>query len=488
MNYKNVLIALIAICLGLFSHEAFSQKTQRKIKQDVYVLASDSLMGRETQSEHIDKAANYIATRFKEIGLNPIFQVINEKSRDLIKQKNIICVIEGNDSILKHEYILIGAHYDHLGFSTDEDNDTSIYNGADDNASGVAAILELARLLNINKNKSSLKRSVALVAFDAEETGLYGSSYMVKNGFTYDGTKVEASNIKLMMSLDMVGYLKKSKQLKVVGVGMLKDYWQYFSSLNLGKGYDVSFKQLDRNIIGGSDHDPFAQAGIASLYVSTGLVSPYHKPTDEAHLIDVKGIEIISNYIYGAIKNFANSEEIQYSGKTSSKHKPMPISYWGVDLAFGSNKNYYTKGRMTGKTDFGLGVGLFRRHSFSNLFALKGGIKYYYLEAKRYETEVKYHTLSIPILAAWKTNTVQNTFDLSLALGGYYDYVFSSKSYLSKNYFDKHQYGIQLEIEMRLMNFILGWEGKYGISNLLKSDPYGRTIQETYLFKLGYVF
>lgn len=486
MGYKKI-IAIIAIMYMVLSfNSAYAQSTIESIKKDVFVLASDSLMGRETGSEHIDKAANYIVTRFEDIGLKTTFQVINEKSKNLIKQKNIICVIEGNDSILKQEYILIGAHYDHLGFSVDEDNDTSIYNGADDNASGVAAILELAQL--INRNKATIKRSVVLVAFDAEETGLNGSSYMAKNGFMYKGNKVEVSNIKLMMSLDMVGYLKKSKRLRVVGVGMLKDYWQYFSSLDLGKGYDVSFKQLDKNIIGGSDHDPFAQAGIASLYVSTGLVSPYHKPTDDAQLIDVKGIKIISNYIYGAIKNFANSEEILYSGKSSSKHKPLPINYWGMDLAFGSNQNYYTKGRMTGKTDFGLGIGLFRRHSFSNLFALKGGIKYYYLEAKRYETEVKYHTLSVPILAVFKTNTVQNTFDLSLALGGYYDYVFSSKSYSKSNYLDKHQYGIQFELEMRIMSIIFGWEARYGISNLLKNDPYGRTIQQTNLFKIGYVF
>ncbi|MDD3667974.1 MAG: M28 family peptidase, partial [Bacteroidales bacterium] len=168
MSLKRFLFTFIISLVILPSTNAFSQNSIERIKKDVYVLASDSLMGRSAGTIYGNKASQYIYSRFIENGLKPIYQIIREGTT----QKNIYCVIEGSDSILKNEFIILGAHYDHLGYRI-KGNDTIIYNGADDNASGTSLILELGR--KINENKEKFKRSIVLIAFDSEETGLNGS-------------------------------------------------------------------------------------------------------------------------------------------------------------------------------------------------------------------------------------------------------------------------------------------------------------------------
>ncbi|MDD4704068.1 MAG: M28 family peptidase, partial [Bacteroidales bacterium] len=480
------IIAIFAIILVFMPFSVLvSQNSIERIKKDVYVLASDSLMGRGAGTIFGDKASQYIYGRFIENGLRPNYQIIREGTT----QKNVYCVIEGSDPILKNEFIVLGAHYDHLGYRI-KNGDTIIYNGADDNASGTSLILELGR--KINENKEKFKRSIVIIAFDSEETGLNGSYYFANSKAKHNDILI-SNNTKLMMSLDMVGFLKTSKELKIVGVGLIDNYSQYFKNSSLNNKYKVKFKDFDNSIFTGSDHDSFLKKNIPSFYVSTGLKSPYHKPEDDAQLIDYEGINDISNFFYEAVLNFANVEQIKPSKKSLRMKKPIPSNYYGFELAIGNNKHYYSGGRMTGKTDFAYGAGFFGKFELSNFFAIKTGVNYNYLGANRYESEVKYHSASIPILLSLKANTPNNDYEFSVSIGGFYSYIFDSRANINgveqKNYLNKNVFGVQTEVEFRFRRFIYGYQFQRSLSNIL-TDPIsnGKTNQITNNFKIGYVF
>jgi hypothetical protein len=485
MSLKRFLFTFIIALVILPSTNAFSQNSIERIKKDVYVLASDSLMGRGAGTIYGDKASQYIYGRFIENGLRPNYQIIREGTT----QKNVYCVIEGSDPILKNEFIVLGAHYDHLGYRI-KNGDTIIYNGADDNASGTSLILELGR--KINENKEKFKRSIVIIAFDSEETGLNGSYYFANSKAKHNDILI-SNNTKLMMSLDMVGFLKTSKELKIVGVGLIDNYSQYFKNSSLNNKYKVKFKDFDNSIFTGSDHDSFLKKNIPSFYVSTGLKSPYHKPEDDAQLIDYEGINDISNFFYEAVLNFANVEQIKPSKKSLRMKKPIPSNYYGFELAIGNNKHYYSGGRMTGKTDFAYGAGFFGKFELSNFFAIKTGVNYNYLGANRYESEVKYHSASIPILLSLKANTPNNDYEFSVSIGGFYSYIFDSRANINgveqKNYLNKNVFGVQTEVEFRFRRFIYGYQFQRSLSNIL-TDPIsnGKTNQITNNFKIGYVF
>jgi hypothetical protein len=471
---KFFLTCLLAPCL---SSIAYSQNAIERIRQDVFVLAADSLKGRSAGSEYADKAAQYIISQYKESGLEPQVQYSNNNKTE----KNIYCIIEGSDSILKNEFIILGAHYDHLGFKVNGKGDTIVYNGADDNASGSALVLELAR--KINESRLQFKRSVVIVSFDAEETGLFGSQYFANSNVMHNEVPI-VSNTKMMMSLDMVGWLKQSGKVTIAGVGCLKDYMQYFNNLSLGD-YEVNLKEFDKSIFTGSDHDSFLNKGIPAFHVSTGLKSPYHKPEDDAYLIDYEGISSLSDYIYALTKNLANVETLAPSG---IKANAIPLSYWGFELGYGNNRHYYNRGRMTGKTSFAFNAGLFGRISLNNWFGIKTGAIYNYLGANRYEAKTIYHSLSIPALAVFKMSLMDNDFDYAFNLGLFYDYVFASKANNHRNYLDKNVLGCQFELEIRLRHVVLGFSSKYGFTDMLKRSPDGKTRQTTGIFKIGYVF
>lgn len=485
MSLKRFLFTFIIALVILPSTNAFSQNSIERIKKDVYVLASDSLMGRGAGTIFGDKASQYIYARFIENGLKPIYQNIREGTT----QKNVYCVIEGSDPILKNEFIVLGAHYDHLGYRI-KNGDTIIYNGADDNASGTSLILELGR--KINENKEKFKRSIVIIAFDSEETGLNGSYYFANSKAKHNNILI-SNNTKLMMSLDMVGFLKTSKELKIVGVGLIDNYSQYFKNSSLNNKYKVKFKDFDNSIFTGSDHDSFLKKNIPSFYVSTGLKSPYHKPEDDAQLIDYEGINDICNFFYESLLNFANVEQIKPSKKSLRMKKPIPSNYYGFELAIGNNKHYYSGGRMTGKTDFAYGAGFFGKFELSNFFAIKTGVNYNYLGANRYESEVKYHSASIPILLSLKANTPDNGYEFSVSIGGFYSYIFDSRVNINgvehKDYLNKNVWGVQTEFEIRLRRFFYGYQFQRSLSNIL-TDPIsnGKTNQITNTFKIGYVF
>ncbi|HEX5025116.1 MAG TPA: M20/M25/M40 family metallo-hydrolase [Agriterribacter sp.] len=214
---------------------------------------------------------------------------------ETVTAKNIVGIIRGNDPKLKNEYIVLGAHYDHLGYGgygtgSLKPDTVAIHNGADDNASGTSALLEIAA--ELARHKKVLKRSVIVVAFSAEEEGLLGSQY-----FT-DHLPVPDSAIRVMLNMDMVGRLNTENQLYMGGAGTFPGGVEFMKSLGEGSGLNLV---VHAGGVGGSDHVSFYRKGISCIGLHTGGHPQYHTPADDADLINVEGIEKVARYIYRAV-------------------------------------------------------------------------------------------------------------------------------------------------------------------------------------------
>jgi len=231
--------------------------------------------------------------------INAGSEVISEKS----KTRNVVMILPGEDETLKNEYIIIGAHFDHLGTggagSSSRAVDTvGVHHGADDNASGVGEMIELAE--KFARTKGSHSRSIVFSAFSGEEMGLLGSKYYVENP-GIDLTKVNA-----MINLDMVGRLQEENSLQIGGVGTaegLKDLIVSHSDTGLIR---LTFSEEG---YGPSDHSSFYGKNIPVLFYSTGAHLDYHTPSDTWDKINYEGMVSISDQIFRVAENLANSAE-----------------------------------------------------------------------------------------------------------------------------------------------------------------------------------
>lgn len=362
MKKLAILIVAAMIC-GVVN----GQESQRlRLEKHLYTLASDSLRGREAGTEDGMKAANYIISQWQQMGLKPFsgdnYRCPFQLSSD--NYVNLVAVIEGNDPLLKDEYIVIGAHYDHIGVKNGK-----IHNGADDNASGSACAIEVARQLLARQ--SELKRSVIICAFDAEEKGLFGSKRFVR------GNKEMIDKIKLMMSVDMVGWYKANGELVLEGTGTIKDKKVLLSPEQLGVRINVRFKPFENSIFTATDTEPFASEGIPTLAVTTGLKSPYHKPEDDADLIDYEGLDIITNYLAAATIALSRHEGKIASGRLAAKHHTNTVEA-GLVAGYNTSNHDFPDATFTGKSFYGMQGGLMLQVNLNKNFSLRTGALYDY--------------------------------------------------------------------------------------------------------------
>ncbi|MEP7274174.1 MAG: M20/M25/M40 family metallo-hydrolase [Acidobacteriota bacterium] len=210
-------------------------------------------------------------------GLNASLSV--EVTRRTAPAYNVVGILEGTDPKLKGEYIVLGAHYDHLGHGNDSSlapNSREVHHGADDNASGTAGLVELARILSADRKQ--LRRSVVFVAFTAEESGLIGSKAYVNN----PGAPLNQSIA--MVNMDMIGRLRDGK-LTVGGIGTAANFRQLVEGSNKG----MFALQLNEDGFGPSDHSSFYARQVPVLFFFTGTHDDYHKPSDTAEKINYEG-------------------------------------------------------------------------------------------------------------------------------------------------------------------------------------------------------
>lgn len=310
-NIIPILITLIS-CFNMYSQ---AEITEGELKNHISFLISDKNQGRYPGEKGTKRVVKYIKNEFKQIGIQPI----NYKYKQFFKAKlrtddtlkiqevktcNIIGFIEGNDPVLKNEYIVLGAHYDHLGLggpSSKSKKRGVVYHGADDNASGTAALLEIAEKL-ISK-QGELKRSLIFIAFGAEEQGLLGSKYFVQNPL------VPLSQIKLMINMDMVGRLNAKKHIYMGGAGTFPNGVNFMTNLGKSLGFNPI---VHEGSIGGSDHVSFYKAGISVLGMHTGGHPQYHTPEDTLELINLEGEKQVCEYIFQTILDKATTLEPLY--------------------------------------------------------------------------------------------------------------------------------------------------------------------------------
>lgn len=289
------------------------------VRADVTHLASATLEGRGTGTAGNDSAAAYIARRFDALGLEAVItgectsactpgylQPFEARSAAAahsgmaasLPTNNVVGVVEGRDRELRHEYIVIGAHFDHLGRQTfgalDPDAGDAIRHGADDNASGTAAVLELARLFR----DRPARRSIIFVAFSGEELGLLGSQYFVEN------PPVSLESIVAMANFDMVGRMRDDK-LIVYGVGTAPEFTPWIDSANVDIDLDI------RGVgdgFGPSDHASFYARDVPVLHFFTDLHDDYHRATDVAERINVAGMGRVIQLAEGVVRRIADAE------------------------------------------------------------------------------------------------------------------------------------------------------------------------------------
>lgn len=219
-----------------------------------------------------------------------------------VRIANVIGIIPGSDPLLKKEYVVIGAHFDHLGLggpgSGSLVQDTvAVHNGADDNASGTAGVLEIGEQLAARKEE--LKRSVLLMGFNAEEKGLLGSKYFVEH------PTVPIKNVVAMINMDMIGRMKDSS-LTVGGVGTSPDLKTILTELNRNYNLKLNFSEEG---YGPSDHASFYTQDIPVVFFFTGVHEDYHKPSDDPDKINFEGEVTVANLVTDVALYLSQAEE-----------------------------------------------------------------------------------------------------------------------------------------------------------------------------------
>jgi hypothetical protein len=264
--------------------------SRARLQRDVESLAADAMAGRGLGSPELERAADYIAGQLRAAGLQPggddgqsWFQVWQQRVDALganVTLKNVIGILPGSDPDLAGESLVIGAHYDHFGrgaYADHAEGRGRVHPGADDNASGVAVMLELARVLA----RQPQPRSVVFVAFSGEETGRLGSRHYVQNTGAYPADKAIA-----MLNLDTVGRLGENP-VTVFGTGSADEWVHVFRGASHVTG--VAVKPVGDDF-GTSDQTSFIEAGVPAVQLFGSLHADIHRPGDTLDKIDFSGL------------------------------------------------------------------------------------------------------------------------------------------------------------------------------------------------------
>ena len=316
---------LLSICL-VFSSVIFAQTEAENQKTTLFnyvsFLASNDLKGRETGTPGEEAAANFIAAKFKEIGLKPLgeertyFQTFSfkpkphphasEKEMENVEPefgKNVIAFLDNGA-----EYtIVLGAHFDHLGEGNHQEgslyagDEPMIHNGADDNASGTAVIMMLAEELKSRKDLTN--NNYLFIAFSGEEKGLFGSSYFSKN------STISLDQVNYMINLDMVGRYREEKGLAINGTGTSPIWDDRIKKVNK---QDITIVS-DPSGIGPSDHTSFYLKDIPVLHFFTGQHEDYHKPSDDIDKVNFEGMIMVSNFIKDLIASLNWEGKLEFN-------------------------------------------------------------------------------------------------------------------------------------------------------------------------------
>jgi len=239
--------------------------------------------------------------------LEPTVSATSDVVKTRVIAQNVAAIIEGSDPVLKNEYVVIGAHFDHLGMGGEGSGSRapetlSVHNGADDNASGTAGVVELAQKLAANR--SQLKRSVVFVAFTGEEMGLLGSKEFVNK------PPIDLKKVNAMINMDMIGRLNPTTNSIIVGgTGTSAEADSLLKILEVGRPFKTTHST---DGYGPSDHASFYSENIPVFYFTTGAHDEYHTPADDADKINYSGQISVLEMVYDLSKILANSPRLAF--------------------------------------------------------------------------------------------------------------------------------------------------------------------------------
>ena len=308
MSLGRILIALSALALGAQS------PVEQRLRTDLAYLTNPALRGRGQGTPGLEAAAQYLVESYRRMGLSASIQrypvlarpqsgTLRHADPDLLAHSpNVVVVIPGSDPALAREYLALGAHFDHLGEDPGglslalEGAKKCIHPGADDNASGTALVLELARQLR----EHPPRRSILLLHFSGEEVGLQGSAYWSKHA------TVPLQQVKFFFNFDMVGRLDPRKpKLDIGGIGVSS---AAMALLDRHVPREITLvHELGLNL-GGSDHLSIAAEKIPSVFYFTGLHGNYHRPSDTLDKLNIAGEALIEAAALGAIEEMADAQ------------------------------------------------------------------------------------------------------------------------------------------------------------------------------------
>jgi hypothetical protein len=333
LSFSSFLVPCLAISLFSCDGPPSDEKLLTNLKEDVAFLAADDLEGRAIGTNGEVKAAEYLAKEFEKVGLspkgtegffqpftvskpsNPHEEAIIGTAGEGVTGRNVIGFLDKKSD----KTIVIGAHFDHLGMGAQGSlhrGDSAIHNGADDNASGTAALLALAEILRHEKVSSN----VLFIAFSGEENGLWGSNYFVKN------PTIDLKTVNYMINMDMVGRLNEEKSLAIYGVGTSPSFPSILEVINSDSLKIVTTESG----VGPSDHTSFYLQDLPVLHFFTGQHEDYHKPSDDSDKINYPGLLKVVRYISRVVTSLDTEPKLAFTKTKDSSDSPRFTVSMGV--------------------------------------------------------------------------------------------------------------------------------------------------------------
>jgi hypothetical protein len=367
MKFRNAVAVLIPLLMLLSScasekesADTMTDISSLDVQSHISFLASDEMKGRETGTAEEAKAANYIADYFREYGLDPAgeeetyFQTFSVNmsilenphaadsgsAGDKRMAKNVAGLLQGTGD--SEELIIIGAHYDHLGlgeFGSLSSSDSTIHNGADDNASGTAGLLELAEYFSENRPETDL----LFLAFSGEEMGLLGSQYYV------DNPTVELENTLAMINMDMIGRMNNDRMM-IFGVATTEAWEPILTEANTDS--------LDLDLVpdgtGASDHTSFYYKDIPVLHYFTDTHADYHRPSDDTEWINAEGQARLLQHVARVIQRLDDMDKEELAFVEAPGEQRQSMSMDGPTLGVLPDYGFDGEGfRITGVSNGG---------------------------------------------------------------------------------------------------------------------------------------
>lgn len=280
---------------------ALQSISAEKLQHIVNVLADDPFEGRETGSRGGRAAGAYLELQMEKLHLEPagsdghFFQEFGVGSRSLLAR------IEGSDPRLKNQYVILSAHYDHVGYGKPNNSYGPlgyIHHGADDNASGVSGLLAIAEALG--RLPQHPRRSILLALWDGEEAGLLGSRNWIAH------PTFPPQNVKIELNMDMIGRLRQQR-VEIYGTRTAPGLRRLISEADTGPNLLLDFRW---EVKPDSDHYPFIDHGVPALLFCTGLHADYHRPSDTADKINAEGMRTVTQLAMRTLLALANADKL----------------------------------------------------------------------------------------------------------------------------------------------------------------------------------